>query len=407
MEHGIQAQTQEQFDSAIDVLESYKNRSVHLNTSQIRYLMTGTAILLFSLLVDCPPAIGAKYVLRLLQVPSRVENKQRRLPLEHLGLPMAVYALSRHDYPGWTRPSPLDSISRAERAIEMTAYYVSQPSELNDDIWIMIKLGLLELLSDPEEYKLDDGDIVTISEVANLVADAVGHNNIHTLSTNSHVDSYLRAFRAVTTMILNEHGNLSRDAIAIICLTTLNLTPMEHLPVDFPLGQVYAFVIECGLSPPRLSSGLEACGQNIALDLLRKFRDYSDWTQDHILDLARSLGKKQTFKKFKEASEAEANENSIMKLFATGQAWFLIDLAIQSETADHEGWMECLSPFVGDESAPDLAMRRLGEQRSILADQYRIMWENEPVPHHGYLRTLYDSLPPAEAGEGNPRSTHE
>ncbi|KAG8686660.1 hypothetical protein FRC11_008582 [Ceratobasidium sp. 423] len=360
-------------------------------------------MLLSSLLVDCPPAIGAQYVMRLLRIAGRAETGQKQLRLEHLHLPMAVYALSRHDYPGWTQPPPLSSLSRAERAIEMVAFYVSHPSDLEKATSIMINLGLLELLSDPGEYKLDDGDIGAISEAFDPVIDA-GQASIHTLSTNSHVDIYSRPFKSTTTMISDgRHGLLSKDAVAIACLTVLNRTRMDDSTADIALGQIYAFVTECILSLP--SSGSEAYGQNVALDLMQKFHGYPDWTQDLILDLARSLSKRELLKKLKEASEAGATENDqnfVIKLFATGQAWFLIDLAIMSETADHEDWRKCLSPFIGDESSPDLAIRRLAQQRSLLADRYRKMWEDDTMRRHNYFGILYGSLPPAGTIPGSP-----
>ncbi|CAE6429256.1 unnamed protein product, partial [Rhizoctonia solani] len=124
LQYGVQVQTREQFDSAVELLESYRNRQAHLGTREIQYLMTGTAMLLSSLLVGCPPDMGARYAMRLLRIFGRASSGQNQLQLKHLSLPMAVYALSRYDYPGWTQPPPLSSISRAERAIEMIAHYV-------------------------------------------------------------------------------------------------------------------------------------------------------------------------------------------------------------------------------------------------------------------------------------------
>ncbi|CAE6454928.1 unnamed protein product [Rhizoctonia solani] len=401
MEHETQAHMHEQFDSAIDLLENYKNRQAHLEIRESQYLITGTAILLSSLL-DCPPATGAQYVMRLLRIVCRAGDGQNPLPMEQLGLPMAVYALSRHDYPGWTRRPPLSSICRTERSIEMIAYYVSHHSEFANITTSMAKLGLLELLSNPEEYKLDDDDIMILGKASHLLADVAGPARIHTLSENAHIDIYPRAFEVVTKMIQGEHYQLSRDAIATTCLTILNLAQRAYLPPGIPLGEIYVFVIECALDPPRLSLGPEAYEKDIALDVMQKFHDYS-WTQDSILDLARALGKKQMFTKFKEALEVESSDNIIMKLFATGQAWFLIDHAIKSETADHEDWTRCLSPFIGDESVPDLVMRRLREQRNILADQYRGVWKNDALHRqirHSYFQILYNSLPTARIGEG-------
>ncbi|CAE6429251.1 unnamed protein product [Rhizoctonia solani] len=389
-------QTQEQFDSAVELLESYREGEAHLNTREIQYLMTGAAMLLSSLLVDCPPDMGAQYVMRLLRIAGRAGDGQKPLRLEYLRLPMVVYALSRYDYPGWTQPHPLSSISRAERAIEMIAHYVLDPKDLKKVTSIMINLGLLELLSSPEECKLDDDDIEAIAEAFDPVADDNGQVRIHTLSTNSHAEIYSRPLKTMTTMILNERqGLLSGNAVAIACLTVLNRTRVDDSTAAIPLGQVYAFVTECVLNLPPLGS--EAYGQNVALDLMQKFHDYPNWTQDLFLDLARSLGGRDIIAKLKAASEAEVtndNQGFVFKLFATGQAWFLINLAIMSETADHDDW-KCLKPFTGDESSSELVMRRLGEQRNALAERYRKMCEDDYTRRHNYFEILYHSLPQA------------
>ncbi|CAE6509056.1 unnamed protein product [Rhizoctonia solani] len=395
LQNGPQAlgQTQEQIDYAVELLESCRRREAPLSTGEIQYLMTGTAVLLSSLLVDCPPDMGAQYVMRLLRAINGAGSGQKTLPLEDLGLPMAVYALSRYDYPGWTQPPPLNSISRTERAIEMITHYVLHPKELSSVSVAMINLGLLELLSSPEECKLDDDDIGAIAEAFDSVADDNGQFRVHTLSTNSHAEIYSRPLKTITTMILNEHrGLLSRDAVATACLTVLHRTRMDD---SIPLGQVYAFVTECVLNLSPLD--LEAYGRNVALDLMQKFHDYPNWTQDLFLDLARSLGGRDIIAKLKAASEAEVtndNQGFVFKLFATGQAWFLINLAIMSETADHDDW-KCLKPFTGDESSSELVMRRLGEQRNALAERYRKMWEDDYTRRHNYFDALYDSLPPA------------
>ncbi|KAG8686954.1 hypothetical protein FRC11_008075 [Ceratobasidium sp. 423] len=395
LQNGAQAltQTEERFETAIDLLERYKDREIHLGNREIQYMMAGTAMLLSSLLVDCPPASGAQYVMRLLRIFGRAGDGQNQLQLGYLPLPMAVYALSRYDYPGWTQPPPLNSLSRAERAIEMIEFYVSHPSDLTEATSIMTNLGLLELLSNPEEYRLDGSDIEAISGAFIPVGD-LSQAHIHTFSPGSHLHIYSR----MLAMISNErHALFSRDTVTIAYLTALDRASMDLLAPDDRLGDIYAFVIESVLNLP--SSDPEAYGPNVALDLMQKFHEYPGRTREPILALGRSLGKRGILAKLKEASEVEKDANIVRKSFATGQAWFLTNLAIQSETADHQDWSGSLSPFIQNGSASNLAMKRLIEQRDILADRYRTIWKNDNMRRHNYLEILYNLLPPIGTSE--------
>ncbi|KAH7313247.1 hypothetical protein B0J17DRAFT_687543 [Rhizoctonia solani] len=363
--------------------------------------MIGIAMLLSSLMVNCHLAIGAQYAMRLLRTARRASAGQKQLRLQHLGLPLIVYALSRNDYPVWTRPPPLNPISRSERAIEVIAYYVSYPSKLTSDVSsTMINLALLELLSDPEGYKLEDDEVVIISDAFDPTA---GEAHIYTLPAKSPLDTFSRTLKSMATMVSkNPNGLLSRHNTTIACLTVLNRTRMDKSVSDAPVGQVYAFVIECVLSIP--SSGPEAYGQNVALDLMQKFHGHSGWTEDHILDLAQSLDRRGVMVILQRVAELDSDTDFVIKLFAVGQAWFLIDLAIESETVGQQDW-RCLSPFVEDESlwdSPDIVTPKLEEQRSALAKQYKSMWEGDSYPRHEYFKTIYDSLPQAGKSRGEP-----
>ncbi|KEP53909.1 putative transmembrane protein [Rhizoctonia solani 123E] len=399
LQHGVQWQTQELFDSAIELLEGYRNHTAHLHDREIPYLMIGTAMLLSSLLVQCPVDFGARYAMRLLRTADRAGDKQKQLRLEYLGLPLLVYALSRHDYPGWTHPAPLSPTSRAERSIEVITYYVWNPQKLNKASSFMINLALLELLSNSVEYKLDDADIVTISGAFGSVVDG-DQTHIHTFPTGSPHDSFSRSVKSMEKVVLNERdGPLNKDAVTIACLTVLNRTGMDQSAADAPLGDVYAFVIECVLNLP--VSGPEAYGQSTALDLLQKFHDpdHPERRQNLIPNLAQSLDKRGVFAKLKQATEVTAtadNTNFTIKLFATGQAWFLVDFAIQTGATDHEDWRRCLISFVGDESlwdSPDSGIGRLEWWRSTLAERYRGMWGKYSTRRHKYFKVLLDLLP--------------
>ncbi|KDN37429.1 hypothetical protein RSAG8_10164, partial [Rhizoctonia solani AG-8 WAC10335] len=411
LQHGIQLQTQELFDSALELLENYRNGTAYLKTREIHYLMTGIAMLLSSLLVECPPAIGARYVMRLLRIAGRPENGQKALRLENLGLPLVVYALSRHDYPGWTQPPPLSPVSRAERAIEVITHYVGSSENLSTASSIMINLALLELISNPVEYKLEDTDIVAISEAFDSMVDDDQTRTIHTLSTSSPPDSFSRTVRSMDAVVSNEgSGLLARDAVTIACLTVLNRTGMDQSATDAPLGEVYTFVIDCMSNLPPYIYGRWAYDQNAALDLLQKFHDPShpERTQNLLPNLARSLDRREIFTKLKEATELEATSDDVdfaAKLFATGQAWLLIDLAIKSGSTKHEDWRRCLSSFVGDEGlwdSTDLGISRLEGWRSTLAERYKGMWEWDPMPRHPYFRILLHSISAGTgSGDGN------
>ncbi|CAE6503060.1 unnamed protein product [Rhizoctonia solani] len=393
LQQGTHTQTLELFDSAIDLLDRYRRSEAHLNPKEIEYLMTGTAMLLCSLLIDCPPEIGGQYVIRLLPTAERAGMRQKQLRVGYLGLPLAVYALSRHDFPGWTHPPPLSRIDRAERAIEVITHYVLYPAELTNVSSSMINLALLELLSDPAGYKLEGSDIVAISESFEPMISDGDQAHIYTFPAHSHPYTFSHTLKSMTTMISkNFNGVFDRQDTTTACLTILNRARMDEPASDAPIGQVYVFLIECILLD--VSSGLY--GRNTALDLMQRLHGYSGWTQSHILDLAQSLGSREIPSKLKAWTERPVDDtNFIIKLFAVGQAWFLIDLAIESGTAYHQDW-RCLGPFVEDEAlwdSPGSLTQRLTEQRSILANQYRIMWDSQAHSQHAYLSVLYSSLP--------------
>ncbi|CUA73505.1 Protein translocase subunit SecA [Caulobacter crescentus NA1000] [Rhizoctonia solani] len=398
LQHGLQFQTQELFDSAIDLLDNYRNGTAYLNEREIHYLMIGTAMLLSSLLIKCPADFGARYVMRLLRIADRAGDGQRQLRLEYLSLPLVVYALSQHDYPGWTQPPPLSPTSRAERAIEVITHYAGNHDRMSRDSPFMINLALLELISNPEEYNLDGGDIVAISEA--FAPTTNGQTRIYTFPEHTLHDSFSSSVKSTDKVISNgRSGPLGKDAITIACLTVLNRTGMDQKVNDPPLGEVYAFVVECVLT---LSySGPEAYGPNTALDLMEKFHDsaHPGRIQNLMPNLAQSLDKRGTFARLRQATNLQATEegsNFVIKLFATGQAWFFIDLVIKSKLTDNEDWRRCLSSFVEDGhlwDSSEYAMRVLGECRSDLAEQYRAMWTKYVTRRHEYFRILFKSLP--------------
>ncbi|EUC59423.1 transmembrane protein, putative [Rhizoctonia solani AG-3 Rhs1AP] len=409
LDQGVQPQTEELYDSAIDLLERYRSRDVYLNPQEVQFLMTGIAMLLYFLLVDCTPDAGAQYVVELVRKADTAKSNQEQLRLKYLSLPMVVYALSRHDYPVWPDTSSYHLRSRAQRAVDVVAYYVSQPtpSRLNEVSSTMINLGLLELLADPDIYKLNDGDIKTISEAFDSSAREAP---IYTLPSISNTDIYSRSLKGIIKLISKEHHNLLDDDtqdVAIACLTILNRIPVVQWTVNSSFEQVYAFVIECVLKIP--PSGPESYGQNTALDLMQKFHDRNDLVraQNPMPDLAQWLNRREIFTKLKEAAEMQATSNDpnfVTKLFATGQAWVLIDFAVKSKTTDQDGWRSCLSFFVQDENlwdSSDPTILRFEDQRTTLANQYRGMWGDRSTHCHKYLKSLYESLALAGPEHGN------
>ncbi|CAE6413606.1 unnamed protein product [Rhizoctonia solani] len=351
--NGVQTQTQELYNTAVDLLEHCKSREARLNPQEIQFLMTGITMLLSSLLVDCSPAASARYVMKLLEIAYTTTGDQEQLPLSYLGLPMVVYALSQHNYPGLTQPPPHSSRSRAQRAIEVIAYYVSHPSELANVSSAMVNLGILELLSDPESYKLNSEDFKTICEAFDP---GPREARIHTLPAISNTDIYSRSLKGIIKLISDEQHNMLDEntrEVAIVCLTVLNHTRVVQWAAGSSFEQVYTFLIECVLKIP--PSGPESYGQNTALDLMQKFHKHvqSQLTGIPSLGLAKSLDKRKIFAKLKEAVEIHTTSNDAdftTHLFAIGQASFLIDFAIKSQLADHEDWIRCLGSFVGNES---------------------------------------------------------
>ncbi|CAE6480815.1 unnamed protein product [Rhizoctonia solani] len=399
VKHGTQVQTKEQLNSAVKLLESYRRRTAILEAQELQYLIIGTTILLSSLLNGSPPAIGARYVMHLLQIVNGTENGQNQLALEYLSFPLLVFALSQHDYPGWSQPPPLNAISRAERTIEVITYYVANPEMLGGASSTMINLGLLELLSDPGGYKLEDADIVAIAEAFDPMGED-DHTYIHTLPENSSPHSFSRMVSSMATIALNErNGIITKECATVACLTVMNRTGMDQSAPDSPLGEVYAFVVECVLDLP--ASGPDARGQNAALDLMQKFHDpsYPERRESLIANLAQPLEARGLFTRLNQHTDLGASDDKnfsgITKLFATGQALFLIDLALRSGVTDDEYWRRCLNSFVGDEGmweSPELATSRLVEHRNILAEGYRGMYELDRMSRHHYFEILYDSL---------------
>ncbi|EUC59431.1 hypothetical protein RSOL_313580, partial [Rhizoctonia solani AG-3 Rhs1AP] len=403
--NGVQTQTQELYNTAVDLLEHCKSREARLNPQEIQFLMTGITMLLSSLLVDCSPAASARYVMKLLEIAYTTTGDQEQLPLSYLGLPMVVYALSQHNYPGLTQPPPHSSRSRAQRAIEVIAYYVSHPSELANVSSAMVNLGILELLSDPESYKLNSEDFKTICEAFDP---GPREARIHTLPAISNTDIYSRSLKGIIKLISDEQHNMLDEntrEVAIVCLTVLNHTRVVQWAAGSSFEQVYTFLIECVLKIP--PSGPESYGQNTALDLMQKFHKHvqSQLTGIPSLGLAKSLDKRKIFAKLKEAVEIHTTSNDAdftTHLFAIGQASFLIDFAIKSQLADHEDWIRCLGSFVGNESLSESG--ELTRRGNNLAEWYREVWRNDSTRRHTYFNVL-ESLLPSAVADYNPFST--
>ncbi|CUA75771.1 Pc22g05210 [Rhizoctonia solani] len=400
LRHGVQLRTQELFDSAVELLERHNNRTARLTTDEIQYLMIGVALLLSSLLIELPMDIGAQSVIRLLRIAGQAENGQKQFRRECLRLLLTVYTIYifRYDYPDWTQPPSLSLTSRAERAIEVIAYCTRRPWRITMVSPFMVNLALLELLSNPVEYKLDDTDITTTSEAFILiVGDPSRSPGSYIFPQYFPHDSFSSSVKNMNKLISSEpDGPLSKDTVTIACLIVLNRTKMNQSAKDPPLGDAYAFVIERMLN--LRSTGRNATGQTAALDLMGKFHDPNHYqrTQNLIPNLAQSLEKRNIFPKFKQETEREGTKNDpgfAIKLFATGQAWLLIGFAIngKSGTTDHEDWRKCISSFVGNENlwdSPELAIREIKEQRSALAEQYKAMWDDNSN-HHAYFGLLY------------------
>ncbi|CUA73506.1 Nitrate reductase [NADH] [Rhizoctonia solani] len=431
---GGKTQTEQQFGDAIKLLEGYRNRQ-HLNDREIDYLMKGTAMLLLSLLIDTTAGIRGEHILKLLRLARRVEEgekkgqgqeqqeqqqqqqqqqKQKQLRLGYLGLPMIVYALSRHDYPGWTQPPDASSMSRAKRATEVITHYCSEPKELPKVAALMTNLGLLELLSDQREHGLEDEDITTISEAFDPNACGTSGAHIYTFPENSHPYVSSRTIQSIATMVSSEQkGILSKETVATAFLTVLNRTGVDCSLAGTSSVEVYAFVIECVLTLS--SSTTEAYGPKSALDLMQKFHDSNPrQTRIPITDLVECLRKREIFKTLKSgteldvtSSESNFKSNFDKRLFATGQAWYLVDLVIKSGVTDKEDWTTELNYFVEAEGLWDISDTAIGgsifeEWKKKLAKQFNDTWKiNTIVRRHPYLETLNKLLPWAGGGQGD------
>ncbi|KDN37426.1 hypothetical protein RSAG8_10161, partial [Rhizoctonia solani AG-8 WAC10335] len=152
---------------------------------------------------------------------------------------------------------------------------------------------------------------------------------------------------------------------------------MGQSAIDTPLAEVYTFVIECALNPP--SSGPEAYGRSTTLDVMQKFHDprHPERTQNLSPNLAKWLDRRKVFIKLRRATDLQVAINHtdfVIKLFATGLAWFLINVGIKSETTNHEDWRRYLSSLMRDKGLWDpseLGISRLKVWRSTLAKWYK------------------------------------
>ncbi|CAE7137574.1 unnamed protein product [Rhizoctonia solani] len=406
LQHGTRAQTEQLFDSAVELIENYRNHTNILHSREAHYLNIGTAMLLVSLLVDCATEIRPQYIMRLLRLAERDPSGQKPLRLEYLSLLLVVYALFQRDYPGWRLQPPLSPTSRAERAIDVITNYVgdSGPAMLSKASSAMINIGLLELLSDPEGYKLKDTDITAITEAFYPIGEGDTHD-IHTFPENSPPYTFSLVAKSLATMISKKRKVTESKSVVIGCLTVLNRTVIDQSAADTPLGEAYAFVIECLLELSEL--GPEAFGQNSALDLLKKFHDlnHREWARrekltnlaqewarrEKLTNLAQALDERDLFTRLKQAADLATSstddKNFVIKLFAIGQVWLLINLAIESEVTDDKDWRRRLNLLIGDESVWD-SPDAINALEHDLAEFYRGIFDADGMVRHPYFRTL-------------------
>ncbi|CAE6357673.1 unnamed protein product [Rhizoctonia solani] len=413
---GAPRQLSEPLQNAMVLLEAHCRGNVWVHRPAMDYLIVGIAVLLSRSAAESDPQIIAGIVMRLLRMPDLTKDyllteKGSKVPQRprftegDLGLLLTVFALCRSSYSGWDRSDAASSASRTEQAIEAIIHYAYTPTRRrldNENVHnTMIDFGLLELLSDPVGYQLTKADFETIRKT--LVTDPC-KVSIHTLPEKFRLYPY--AIEVVSRVLSLDNGNFelagSSDA-ATAYLTVLSYTSDPSSTPEPPRGDVYAFIVECVYAQPQASESPEAYEHNTALDLLERIHSHrvDGLSMLQLMSgLADSLGNKGIVATLRELPETEAGERDpVLKLFGTGQACLLINVALESGNADREDWKGCWRSFVGDED--QRLLDRLRNESFLLARRYREMRNADEIPRHPYFSIL-DGLIPGE-GTGQAR----
>ncbi|KAB5590717.1 Ribonuclease [Ceratobasidium theobromae] len=222
----IQEQVVRLISSAVDLLEKHSRGETTLHPAAQLSLSTGTAMLLSCAVAHCDSPSAAQIALRLIPKQGRMKN-------EYLGLLLAAFAFSRAAHPDGTHSSPLGSAARAEQALNVIEHYGEQvESHGGNDARTMITLGLLELLSQSDHYKLDDEVIKRIGSELTPLWIPPSHN-IHALPPRFDIRQH-----AIDVLIPSTTYNIpTNEVTADVYISILN-----RMPFDIPNGKIYTFV---------------------------------------------------------------------------------------------------------------------------------------------------------------------
>lgn len=283
LSHGTQIhkQTIQLIDSAIELLEKHERDQITLHPAARLSLVIGTAMLLSCAVAHADPPAAARIAMRLIP-------KQGRMRKESLGLLLAAFAFSRADQPGGTLPPPLTPAARAERAIEViTAHGAKLELLPTESTEVLIALGLLELFSNSESYKLVDQDVEAIG--LTFIPPQPTAVRIHTLPEDFRIHPYVTNILIPSPSAIDKLSKIfntkaSADAYVLILNGTYNSIPSEHEHI-FPFVAAYIYQQPASSPPPNVAQELIS---SLPLPLRFPCNDPNQKC-DSVLDLTRSI----------------------------------------------------------------------------------------------------------------------
>ncbi|CUA68276.1 Anaphase-promoting complex subunit 2 [Saccharomyces cerevisiae S288c] [Rhizoctonia solani] len=370
--------TYELINTAVEFIEKngLKDPTKLHNAARLSFV-TGIQMLISCSLIHCDSSRAARFIFRIME--ADIDSK-------HLGIFLAIFSLSRNDYPGWIIPS-LDPVARATRAIDAAAFYIQKLDQINsnedsddedaDDekADTLIDFGLLGLLSDPGSYDLLDDDFKQIRAMFIWVAHDPG-THIYTLPEGFDVRHHaMQVVSAKLKSIDGQQAIFKSDASVSTYLTALRQS--YNREIGSPTEQVYVFVMECFFRAP--SMFLEDCWALMADFPLPTLTD----------ELAKTIKDRDILRLLLGALRSPAGDQQI---FAAAQLALLIKLAVGCGKDLADNWKDILGAALQHEttSQPLEELRTFGEE---LGQMFRTIYEgDEQWSYYEYCSYIMELL---------------
>lgn len=384
-------------DSAVMLLCQHIGQEITLHPAALSSLVKALETLFACALMHCEPHEAVRFPMRLVQAYVNIKDWDHRTSARYyLGIILSSFALSQHDYPGWTKPPPLGITSRAERAMEMLTFYDSQPQSMNQEIAsALMYFGSLGILSHSSIYMLVEDDLRAITQVFESLY-CLSVPTIHTLphnpeSTNPELKEPELLAIAQHTMDLipsvvwpgQTQDSSTHEALADAYINALSrVVPEPKLSLVFT-KQAYIFTVE-SLCQSQTLHRTHAC---FRLLIWGKFPKFSD-------GLAQILHQRGTVQLLLDTQKAKRTE---LALFAMSQLWLLFHSYLQLDSDLFEA-TALLTPLLeSTEQVPGdhfmlkstIALRF----RDILIGQD---WYPKSIPERFYLNKVFKLMVQAE-----------